>query len=103
MVLQILKYIERHARTVTLAETADHFGMNPDCLSRLLKRKTGYAFQALVTHQRMLTARHLLTSSSMPVAEIARRVGYDNMAFFYKRFGAEFGCTPASLRHSSDF
>lgn len=98
VILPVLKYIEEHCQTVTLRELSHVFCLNPDYLSRLLKTRTGSSFQALLTTQRMNAAGDLLKNSSLSVEEIARRVGYHNLTFFYKKFSEVFGCPPGKYR-----
>lgn len=97
-VLPILRYIEQNYRTATLTEAAAHFSLSPNYLSNLLKARTGFSFRALVIRQRMIAARQLLLNSDLPIAEVARRVGYENTSFFYKKFEKEIGCSPSDLR-----
>lgn len=98
-VLPILKYIETHYQTVTLKELATFFNLNPNYLSRLLKSKTGNSFQTLVTKQRMLTAKQLLTNSELSVTEVAQQIGYNNVTFFYRKFNEAYGCSPNDYRN----
>lgn len=97
-VLPILRYIEQNYRSITLTEAAAHFSLNPNYLSNLLKARTGASFRTLVSRQRMIAARQLLLNSDLPIAEVARQVGYENTTFFYKKFEAETGCSPSALR-----
>ncbi len=97
-VLQILKYIEKNYRTATLTSVAAHFNLNPDYLSRLLKKQTGSSFQTLLTRQRMITAQLLLRSSTSPIRQIAAEIGYENVSFFYQKFREAFHLSPGEYR-----
>lgn len=97
-VLDALRYIERNYASISLQQMAAHFGLNPNYLSNLLKSQTGSSFRALVQKQRMVSAKHLLLNSSLPVCEVSARVGYENTAFFYKKFEQEYGCRPSEYR-----
>lgn len=97
-VLPILKYIEQNYAEISLKQTAAYFSLNPNYLSNLLKARTGSSFQQLVHRQRMIATRQLLLNSQLSVREIARRVGYENTSFFYKKFTEDTGCSPADYR-----
>lgn len=73
-------------------------GVSPAYLSRLLKQQCGSSFQRLLTHQRMSEAARLLDLGTTSVTEVAHRVGYNNVTFFYRKFQEEFGCSPGTWR-----
>lgn len=96
--LSVLRHIEEHYAECTLAETASRFGLSTSGLSKLLKRDVGSTFKELVLRQRMAVASRLLAEEALPVSSVARRVGYQNMTFFYKVFAREFGVMPGEYR-----
>lgn len=100
-ILSILNYIENNFATVTLNDTARKFNLNPDYLSRILRKKTGNSFQSLVNQQRMVTAGQLLAQTNLSVVDIANRVGYDNVTFFYKKFHEYYHCSPKEYRNTT--
>ncbi len=98
LVLRALAYIEEHYRLCSLQELAAR-ERTTDCrLSRLLKAETGCTFTELLHTVRFARATTLLRNTDLPVTEVAAAVGYENAAFFYRRFAARFGCTPAQYR-----
>ena len=96
--LPILRYLEQHYATCTLEETARAFHLNPTYLSALLKEKVGLSYREVVQHLRLDAAEHLLLASDLPVTEVARQVGYENVTFFYKKFRSRNGCNPGEFR-----
>ena len=97
-ILAILSYIEDHSRDCTLQELGDRFGYTPKYLSALIKKKTGKSFSELLTDTRLQTARYYLSSSDLPVSDIAEHCGYSNKNFFYQKFKSAFGMTPNEYR-----
>lgn len=97
-VLPALQAIEEHYADITLDEIARQMGVSPAYLSRLLKQQCGSSFQRLLTRQRMSEAARLLDLGTASVTEVARRVGYNNVTFFYRKFQEEFGCSPGAWR-----
>jgi AraC-like DNA-binding protein len=97
-VLPALQAIEEHYADITLDEIARQMGVSPAYLSRLLKKQCGSSFQRLLTRQRMSEAARLLDLGTASVTEVAHRVGYNNVTFFYRKFQEEFGCSPGAWR-----
>ena len=46
----------------------------------------------------MSEATRLLSLNLFSVTEVAERVGYSNVTFFYRKFQEEFGCSPGAWR-----
>ena len=97
-ILPALHLIEERYQDITLEEAASELGLSPAYLSRLLKKQTGSSFQRLLTRQRMSEATRLLSLNIFSVTEVAERVGYNNVTFFYRKFQEEFGCSPGAWR-----
>ena len=97
-VVDILDYIENHTLTATLESTAQAFGFHPNYLSAYIKKETGRSFKELVILQRMNQACFYLTNTQLPIYEIAQKIGYDNLGFFYKKFERLYHMTPAQWR-----
>lgn len=102
ILLLILRYMESNYQTVTLNSVAELFGFHPNYLSTYLKKHTGKTFKELLITQRMLQAGFFLKNTSMSIAEIARRVGYENQGFFYKKFHSYYQMSPVEYRDSQD-
>ena len=96
--LEVLTYIEKEYSCCTLKGAAEHFGMAPDSLSRMLKRETGDSFNKLLQRQRISIAKARLANTALAVTAIGKQVGYDNMSFFYRKFKEDTGLTPADYR-----
>lgn len=99
-VLPILKYIEENYNSISLKQTAHNFGLNPDYLSKILKKKTGSSFQEILIQQRIIVAKNLLSQSSLSISEVSQEVGYENITFFYKKFKEHTGQSPLSYRNT---
>lgn len=93
----ILSYIIKNYRTVSLSETAQHFHYHAQYLSRLLKRYTQKSFSELLREVRMKKAVSLLTRTSLTIGEITEQIGMQD-AYFYKLFHQQYGCSPAQFR-----
>lgn len=97
----VVRYIESRYRTVTLAETAAHFGYTPGYLSARMKRELGQSFSEFRQSFCMAQAALLLRESELPVTEVASQSGFTNMTHFYRLFDRAFHQTPADYRASA--
>ncbi|WMJ86504.1 AraC family transcriptional regulator [Anaerocolumna sp. MB42-C2] len=98
-IVPILKYIESNYKSCDLKSTAAFFNMNPNYLTTILKRDTGYSFKELIQKQRFRTITNLLRNTKLSVEEIAFQTGYENTTYFYKKFKEEFDCSPKQYRN----
>ncbi len=97
-IVPILKYIETNYKCCDLKSTAAFFNMNPNYLTTILKRDTGYSFKDLIQKQRFRSITNLLRNTELSVEEIAFQSGYENTTYLYKKFKEEFGCSPKEYR-----
>ena len=101
-IIKMLKYIEKNYSEINLEKMADEFSFNSTYLSSYLKKYTGHTFKELVIFQRMFSANFYLLNSDLPIYEIAQKVGYNNLGFFYKRFQSIYGLTPQEYRNKNN-
>ena len=94
----IVEYMGNHVGDVTLSGLAERFGYHPNYLSGMLRRETGETFSQIAARQRMERARLLLSSTTLPVEDVSRMVGYADTSNFYKTFRAAFGMSPRTMR-----
>lgn len=99
-VTEVLHDIEHHYREITLTKEAAKLGYNKNYLSNLLKNKTGKSFSGLLTYQRLINARLLLTSTNQPIRDIMEQVGITNKTFFYKKYKEQYSELPGKTRTS---
>jgi AraC-like DNA-binding protein len=83
----------------TLETLAAHSNMSRSVFAAHFRNKLGISPIAYLTRHRMHVAKELLRqSSSLGIAQIAARVGYDSEAAFNKAFKRELGLPPAAWR-----
>jgi len=87
-----------YASDLTVESVARRVASSPRQLQRAYKEIAGTTFRAHLTAVRMERARDLLLTSRLPVAEVARRVGYRQPAQFAKAFRRHHGASPSELR-----
>jgi AraC-like DNA-binding protein len=79
---------------------ARHHLMSPRTLIRHLKVE-GTHFQALRDELRAQRAEFYLTRTSLPIEEIAHRLGYQDTSNFSRSFRRWFTMTPGGLRQAA--
>ena len=99
-IIPILHYISTNFRDCTLESTASYFGLNPKYLTTLLKKKMNISYKELVQRQKLTVAAQMLINTKNSVTEIANRVGYENISFFYRKFKHRYGLLPKEYRDS---
>jgi len=67
-------------------------------LARLCRNELDATPTEVVNRARIERARHLLTTTSLPVTDVAARCGFDTLSRFYAVFGRETGRAPGVFR-----
>ncbi len=82
----------------TIEQLAQAVELSPTALKNCFKGVYGSSIYAYQREYRLQTAQKLLAETRLPVAEIARRVGYENPNKFSSAFRAYCGKTPTGYR-----
>ncbi len=85
---------------LSVGELAARVSLSPSHLTAVFKNRTGYAPMQYRTLLRMQRARMLLDTTNKPVAVIAREVGYEDAAYFSRRFSELHEISPRSYRRT---
>ncbi|MBQ8162677.1 MAG: helix-turn-helix transcriptional regulator [Clostridia bacterium] len=85
---------------LTVSSIAEAVGMSDSRLSVAFKKVYGQTPLECITQSRMHRAKRLLTTTDMPVKDIAVECGYYDISAFNRRFKTYHGCTPQQLRKS---
>jgi len=100
MVKQVIDYLNANfAESISLTGVAEHFGLSPSYLSRLLRAETGINFVDLVSKARIEAAKRLLRNPRLKVNEVGERVGYKEYAYFYQVFKKIEGMSPKEFKN----
>jgi AraC family transcriptional regulator, melibiose operon regulatory protein len=98
VISDILAYMEQNYEAITLEKTAEKFHFHPNHLTRLLKSNLGKTFIELSHQLKIKNACTLLENTDLIIDQIANKVGYTNITFFYKSFKKIHSITPAEYR-----
>lgn len=86
------------ADDTSVADLAAGVGLSTSHFAALVRRTTGCGPQEYRTRLRMARARVLLDTTDLPVAAVARRVGYHDPLYFSRRFRAVHGTSAREYR-----
>ncbi|MGZ0708931.1 helix-turn-helix domain-containing protein [Coraliomargarita sp. W4R53] len=89
---------EQLASGVTVAGLAKRANMSLSTLERTVERHLKITPLKLLQRIRMHRARHLLTTSSLKVGEVALECGYESFSSFSRAFRKAYGCAPGTVR-----
>jgi AraC family transcriptional regulator len=87
-------------RELRLADLSAVVHMSPYHFARLFKRSTGVPPHQFLLRHRIDQARALLAAQRVPIAEIARSVGFRTPSHFTTTFRRVTGVTPSAYRGS---
>lgn len=94
-----MRYVREHlTERLNLAAVARAVELSPTYLAHLVKKETGKTFTELVTERRMDIARERLVHTALPIHAIAADVGFDDVAYFARRFRRQYGVPPGRFR-----
>ncbi|MFJ5288964.1 MULTISPECIES: helix-turn-helix domain-containing protein [unclassified Streptomyces] len=95
----VLQALARDAfQPLTVAEHAARHGMTPAELRTAVRQGAGCSPKDYLLGIRLGRAKELLAATDLPVAAVARRVGYDDPAYFSRLFTRRVGKAPVVFR-----
>lgn len=94
-----LQHMRSHlSQAVTVVEAAQAAGLSRHHLAHQLRAQTGRSFTQWLTVLRLEMAQGLLRNTALPIRDIARRCGFDDEAYFSRRFRQATGMAPRAWR-----
>jgi AraC-like DNA-binding protein len=97
--LRAIRFVrENLSRDISLADAAAAAFLSPNYLAHLLKKETGKTFTEVVTERRLQRARELLTNTDLRIGEVANASGFQDEAYFSRRFRQWYDTTPKAFR-----
>lgn len=99
LVAQATRYMRDNCgRALTMKEIAAQMNLSERHFARLFRDQAGKTPLEALTQIRLETAQQLLLDKSLPIKEIAERVGYPDVRYFTTVFGRHAGLPPAAFR-----
>lgn len=91
---------DNYYRDISLPQVAERFGMSVRTFNRRFKAALGQTPLDYLQEIRVSTARDLLKTSNLSIAEIADKVGYQDTGHFTSLFKKHFSTTPTAYRQT---
>ena len=103
----LISFIQKEYQNhVTLGEAAGMVGMSVHYFCKFFKKVIGKTFTNYVLGIRIDRAKELLLSEKMSTTDIAFKVGFENLSYFYRKFKQFTGFCPGefleTVKHRTD-
>lgn len=99
---QVMEYLNEHCdQALSVDFCAQMCALSRHHFIHVFREYTGLSPYAYLTGVRLSEAEHLLSSTSLPVAEVARRCGYEDALYFSRLFRKKNGMPPSAFRRQS--
>ncbi len=89
---------ERLDKRTSLDDMAGYLAMSASHFRAVFRKHCGLSPGKFLLQMRMDQAARYLAETVMPIKEVARRVGYDDVAHFYRAFKTRHGQSPGAHR-----
>ncbi len=99
---EIKRYINTHyEEPLTVSLLAKLYSFSPAYLGRIFKKETGASLSEYLKKVRLQVACELLEKSNIPINDLAEKVGFQDLNYFYRIFKQEKGVTPNQYRQKN--
>lgn len=85
-------------KDVSLGDLAREVNMTEASFSRFIKKRTGLTFVESLNNIRLGHATRLLIDTTLNIAEISFKCGFNNLSYFNRIFKKKYQCTPKEFR-----
>lgn len=100
-IVEISEWIRiNYNKNLSVKIIADKFGYNPDYLSLVFKKFTGYSLLKYLNNMKISAAKQLLLNSSATIKEVADNTGFTDEKHFMKLFKKTESLTPTQFRNT---
>lgn len=96
--------VERHLGDpeFDIAAICAQLGLSRSQVHRKLKKSTGASTSVFIRSIRLEKGKEMLLDSSLPVSEVAFKVGFKDPSYFTRAFTRKFGKPPSAFRKGVD-
>ena len=98
---KILNYIHLNlCKPLSIEMLCDLFYTNHTTICRKFKALTGFSITDYIIEKRLLLAKHSLAFTFLPISEIAKKYGFNDVSYFIRVFNKRVGLTPTKYRNT---
>jgi AraC-like DNA-binding protein len=87
-------------KNISLEEIAKIVSMTEVGFSRFIKKRTGKTFIDSLNDIRLGHASRLLIDTTLTIAEVSYKCGFNNLSYFNRIFKKRYHCTPKEFREN---
>ncbi|WP_210463349.1 AraC family transcriptional regulator [Rufibacter roseolus] len=87
-------------KELSLGDAAKVVNMPEVSFSRFIKKRTGKTFIESLNEIRLGHASRMLINTTVTIAEVALKCGFNNLSYFNRIFKRKNGCTPKEFRQN---
>lgn len=91
-----------YAEEIHIGDLAEQIGITPRHLARIMQHSYGCTFRQRLLEIRLYHAREYLTTTQLPISQIAIRCGFTAESAFSAAFRKSVGCTPTQYRNRQE-
>lgn len=98
-IYEALKFLEQNLGTdYSVKDIADFCNISPDYLTKQFKNILGVSLMEYIKNYRIAKAMELLTTTDLPIAQIAQTVGFGDISHFSRQFKQVSEVSPLAFR-----
>lgn len=100
---QAIRYVKQYVRAhieadIRVEEIAADLHIGADYLTKIFKKTMNCTIKNYIIQQKMMEARNLLRTTSLPVSVVAAKLGYYNFSHFSSSYKKVLGYSPSEER-----
>ena len=100
---KVMSYVEEHYKeNISLQDVSDLLGIGKEYFCRFFKKNMGISFLQYLNEVRLSHIYQGLMDTDHPIAELMEENGFSNQKLFNRSFKELYGCTPSSVRKTSN-
>lgn len=101
VVQEILSYVDNHYNEeMSLKILAHKYNMNSAYLGQVFSKEVGSSFSEYLNQIKNEKAKEMLLNTNLRINDIAKKVGYEDTSYFYRKFKKYYGVGPSAIRKS---
>ncbi|MFC5701884.1 helix-turn-helix domain-containing protein [Cohnella faecalis] len=101
-IFDIVDFLNRnYDKQHTIRDISSRFFISPSYFCKSFRDSTGFTFTEYLNNVRIKEARVLLTQTGMKVADVAEKVGFENLTHFGRVFKEITGLSPLKYRQAN--
>ena len=104
VIQQIISYVnENYYEEISLKTLAQKYNINTSYLGQVFTKEVGCSFSEYLNKTKNMKAKELILNTNMKINDIAKRVGYLDTSYFYRKFKKYYGVCPSTLRNIKNY